>query len=572
LPAFGAGLLFFDCPKDSFGVALCCVMKGSSQKTNIMSLFDLQDKDNNTTIINPANGKFLGYSPLHSIDDLKQKIEEARRAQLGWVQIPVKQRVKLIKNVGHYIYQHTDKLARIISEDNGKTQMDALASEILPSLIAVDYYCNMGNKFLKNQKISASTTLFLYKRSKIIRVPWGVIGIIAPWNYPFSIPFFEVIMGLIAGNAVILKTATETQMVGLALDESIKSAGLPEGLFSHVNMPGRIIGDAMLEIGIDKLFFTGSVGVGKKLMAKASESLTPVSLELGGNDAMIVCEDAYLERAVGGVLWAGYQNCGQSCGGVERVYVHQYVYDRFLQLLKRGVESLRFGVGTDLDTDIGVMTTPSQIVEVSRQIQDAVEKGAEIFAESSPPRDDNLKNTIPAVVLTNVDHTMSLMQDETFGPVVAVMKFSNTEEAISLANDSTMGLTCSVWSRNRRKAERIGRQLQAGVITINDHLMSHGMPETPWGGFKHSGIGRCHGEIGFDEMTQPQVIVQDLLHFAIRNPWWHPYSKKTYEGIRGIIQLLFARKINKKISGLLSFLKIIPGMFNTVRKSSNQIK
>ena len=537
-----------------------------------MSQIDLQDKDNHTAIINPANGKSLGHSPLHSIDELKQKIREGRRAQQEWSQFPVKQRVKLIKKVGHYIYQHADRLAQIISEDNGKTRMDAMASEILPSLMAVDYYCKKANTFLKIKNLSASNVLFIYKRSKIIRVPWGVIGIIAPWNYPFSIPFFEVIMGLIAGNAVILKTATETQMVGLALDESIKSAGLPDGLFSHLNMPGRIIGDAMLETGIDKLFFTGSVGVGKKLMAKASESLTPVSLELGGNDAMIVCEDAYLERAIGGVLWAGYQNCGQSCGGVERIYVHQSVYDRFLQLLKTAVESLRVGFGTDPNIDIGVMTTSSQIAEVSRQIQDAVEKGAEIFAESLPPGDENLKNTIPAMVLTNVDHTMSVMKDETFGPVVAVMKYSTIEEAISFANDSTLGLTCSVWSRDRRKAERIGRQLQAGVITINDQLKSHGMPETPWGGFKHSGIGRCHGEIGFDEMTQPQVIVQDLLHFAIRNPWWHPYSKKTYEGIRGIMQFLFARKINKKISGLLSFLKTIPGMFITGQKSSKQIK
>ncbi len=276
---------------------------------------------------------------------------------------------------------------------------------------------------------------------------------------------------------------------------------------------------------------------------------------------MIVCKDAYLDRAVGGILWAGYQNSGQSCGGIERVYVHESVYESFIQLLKKSVESLRIGLGTNPDSDIGVMTTSSQIAEVARQIQDAIENGAKIYAESTPPKEENLKNTIPAVVLTNVDHSMSIMKDETFGPVVGVMKYRTTEEAINLANDSILGLTCSVWSRNRKRAEKIGIRLQAGVITINDHLMTHGMPETPWGGFKQSGIGRCHGEIGFEEMTQPQVVVQDLLHFARKNPWWHPYSLKSYDGIKGIMQFLYSKRISKKLSGIFDFLKIVPDMF-----------
>lgn len=370
-------------------------------------------------------------------------------------------------------------------------------------------------------------------------------------------------MGLLAGNAVILKTATETQMVGRALDTCIHAAGLPPGLFHHLNMPGRLVGDALLENGINKLFFTGSVEVGKKLMAKAAEHLIPVSLELGGNDAMIVCEDANLSRAVNGVLWAGFQNCGQSCGGIERIYVHEKIYDPFLQLLREGVESFRVGRGTDPDMDMGVMTTAAQIAAVAAQIKDAVEKGAVIYAESKPPADDALKNCIPAVVLTNVDHSMTVMKEETFGPLVAVMPYRSIEDAIRLANDSMLGLTGSVWSADRRKAEKIGMQIQAGVITINDHLMSHGMPETPWGGFKHSGIGRCHGEIGFEEMSQPQVVVQDLLHFALRNPWWHPYSQKIYQGIAGAMDFLFSTRISQRIVGLWKFLKIVPRMFSS---------
>jgi succinate-semialdehyde dehydrogenase/glutarate-semialdehyde dehydrogenase len=185
------------------------------------------------------------------------------------------------------------------------------------------------------------------------------------------------------------------------------------------------------------------------------------------------------------------------------------------------------------------------------------------------PANNNLKNFLPAAVLTGVDHTMDIMREETFGPVVGVMKFGRIEEAINLANDSSLGLTGSVWSRDRQKAEKIGRQLQAGVITINDHLMTHGMPATPWGGFKESSIGRGHGEIGFKEMTQTQVVVQDLLHFAKRNPWWHPYSKKEYLGIKGNMQALYSKNLWQRISGLINFIKIVPAMFSVDSKRSD---
>jgi succinate-semialdehyde dehydrogenase/glutarate-semialdehyde dehydrogenase len=531
---------------------------------------DIQKVDSKfTTALNPATGEIIGYSPLNSIDDLKSQIHRARLAQKEWSALSIIQRAKHIKKTGTYIYDNADRLSRLISEENGKTQMDAFSSEIYPSVMAVDYYCKMAKKFIGDKKISASNIFFLYKSCKIRQVPWGVIGVISPWNYPFAIPFYEVIMGLLAGNSVILKTSSESQLVGRAIKETIDSADLPDGLFNLINIPGRMAGDAFLENGIDKLFFTGSVRVGKKLMAKAAESLTPLSLELGGNDPMIICEDANLERAAAGALWAGFQNCGQSCGGIERVYVQETVYEPFLKILKNRIQALRLGLGTDFDTDIGAMTTTSQIELVKAHIKDALEKGAEIHAESPLPANNNLKNFLPAAVLTGVDHTMDIMREETFGPVVGVMKFGRIEEAINLANDSSLGLTGSVWSRDRQKAEKIGRQLQAGVITINDHLMTHGMPATPWGGFKESSIGRGHGEIGFKEMTQTQVVVQDLLHFAKRNPWWHPYSKKEYLGIKGNMQALYSKNLWHRISGLINFIKIVPAMFSVDSKRSD---
>ena len=516
-----------------------------------------------TQSINPATGEIIGNYPLHSIEDLKEAIDHARQVQPAWQATPINHRVKHIKKIATYIFENAEEIIGEISKDNGKVFMDAFASEVFPSIMAVKYDCKMAARWLKPEKIKRSNIFFIYKNSKVIRLPWGVIGIISPWNYPFSIPFYQIIMGLLAGNAVILKTASETQAVGSLLQDVIKSADLADGLFTLINMRGSVIGNAFLDNGIDKLFFTGSLTVGKKLMAKAAETLTPLSLELGGNDPAIICEDANLHRAVSGILWAGFHNCGQSCGGIERIYVHDSVYTDFMKILKEGVESLRLGIGSDPEIDMGSMTTFGQIETVNSHINEALKSGAKIAAKSSLPIDQNLNNFIPAVVLSDVDHSMKIMKEESFGPVVGVMRYQTINEAISLANDSSMGLSASVWSNNRKKAERIGRQLLAGVITINDHLMTHGMPETPWGGFKESGIGRSHGKIGFEEMTQPQLIVQDLLPWIKRYPWWHPYSKDSYRSIQGILKLLYADSLSAKLNGFIRFLKSVPALFTT---------
>jgi succinate-semialdehyde dehydrogenase/glutarate-semialdehyde dehydrogenase len=296
-------------------------------------------------------------------------------------------------------------------------------------------------------------------------------------------------------------------------------------------------------------------------MHEAGETLTPLVLELGGNDAMLICEDADLRRAAAGAVWAGMQNSGQSCAGVERLYVHQKVYEPFLSLLKEKVEALRVGYDEDFNVDLGAMTTPRQVASVKSHLEDALAKGAVIYARSVQPRNDHTGNTLPAVVLTGVTHDMQVMREETFGPVLGVMKVRNMNEAVALANDSHFGLTGSVWSKNRKYAEKLARKIQAGVITINDHLMSHGLAETPWGGFKQSGIGRTHGEIGFDEMTQPQVIVHDILPFVRKNMWWHPHTKKVYLGMLGALKLLYGKALFQRAKGLFHLLRIIPRQF-----------
>ncbi|HWQ74782.1 MAG TPA: aldehyde dehydrogenase family protein [Syntrophomonas sp.] len=508
-----------------------------------------------------ATDELVGYSPLHGEDDLKRTMFTARAAQKEWAALPVGERVKKIRKVRDYLVEHSDELAEIISLDNGKTRNDALVAEIAPAILAAGYYCKMAPGFLQDQSLKPGNIFTSYKRSKIVRVPWGIVAVLSPWNYPFAIPFSEVIMALLAGNAVILKTATQTQLTGMALRDCIEAAGLPAGVFTFLNLPGSQAGDLLLENGIDKLFFTGSVPVGQYLMRKAADTLTPLSLELGGNDAMLVCADADIDKTVMGAIWGGFSNAGQSCGGVERIYVHTDVYEPFMRRLKAKVESLRVGSGLDYTMDMGAMTTRSQLEKVQSHIDDALAQGAVIYAQSKLPDDPGLKNFLPAMVLSEVNHHMLVMQEETFGPVVAVMKVKDMEEAIRLANDSDLGLTASVWSRSNVRAEKIARQLQAGAVNINDHLMSHGLAETPWGGFKKSSLGRTHGAIGFEEMTQPQVIIRDILPGEKRAMWWPPNDESIYRGMKGMTEFCYAPGPGRKLTGLKNLVKIMPRMF-----------
>jgi len=518
-------------------------------------------KNIDTESRNPATGDVIGYSPKNSVADLKEAIRKARTAQEAWAALPVKERTRALSGIRSHLMENAEKIAALISAENGKTRIDALATEVLPAVMAFDYYASHAKRFLKPALLPPGSLLLANKWSRIFRVPYGVIGIISPWNYPFAIPFSEVVMGLVSGNAVILKTATSTQLTGRQIEAGVRAAGLPEGLFSFINIAGDTAGDAFIECGIDKLFFTGSTQVGKKLMAKAAETLTPLNLELGGNDAMLVCEDADLERASSGAVWAGLENCGQNCAGVERIYVHQSVYGPFLERLKAKVEAFRVGQDRDYNVDMGAMTTKSQTAKVRDHLEDALKKGAAIVAQSHCPPPESRGNFLPATVIASVNHDMLVMREETFGPVLAVMKVRDMEEAISLANDSMYGLTGSVWSRNAGRAEQIARRIRAGVITINDHLMSHGMAETPWGGFKASGIGRTHGKIGLLEMTQPQVVVHDLLGFARKNLWWHPYNEALYRGLLGAMRLFYGPKLRFRLPGIWPLLKILPRIF-----------
>lgn len=451
----------------------------------------------------------------------------------------------------------------VICACTGKTRQDALATEVLPCVLACEWYASTSEKALRPQQLPGGSVLFFNKSNTLVYEPLGVVGIISPWNYPFSIPFGEIVMGLMAGNGILLKVASNVIPVGKLIEEVVSAGELPKGLFNHLILPGSECGPAFLSAGVDKLFFTGSVEVGKALMAEAANTLTPVSLELGGNDAMVVLKDANIERAVNCACWAGFQNAGQSCGGVERIFVEAPVYDRFVEQLCAKTKALRHGPGSKqgsgFDIDIGSMTTKKQYNTVMGQIQDALDKGAKIVAESNPVGNCSTGYYIPATVLVDCTTDMRVLREETFGPILPVIKVPNEREAIRLANDCSMALTSSVFSSNSSRAWRVALRLDGGVVSINDHLYGHGMPEAPWGGWKDSGIGRTHGYLGLKEMSNVKCINSDCLPLN-RNLWWYPFSTKTYCLLTSALRFSAPRRFTEKLTSLFDVLRGVPFM------------
>jgi acyl-CoA reductase-like NAD-dependent aldehyde dehydrogenase len=492
-----------------------------------------------------------------------EAVKAAKAAQEAWGSMRPRARARKLRPILGHIAENAEAIAEAICADTGKTRVDAMSAEILPAALGLSRYLKKGPGILAPKKPGISTILLFNKRSRVQRVPFGAVGIISPWNYPFSIPFAEVCTALLAGNAVILKAASLCPRTAEALDACVAAAGLPEGLYVRVAMPGREAGDAIIEAGVDKLFFTGSTATGRLLMARAAATLTPVVLELGGCDAAIVRADADLERASWGLLWAAFANAGQSCGGAQRILVHESVYAEFKEKFSSRVKALRFGAPGAPDADIGPLAGEKQRADFEAQMRRASRAGARIVASSQPPAD--WRGPYAAAVLMEEDAGTSFpgpeWTEEFFGPMAVMRPYGDDDEAIALANASEYGLTSSVWSRNRREARAMASRLKAGAVMVNDHLMSHGLAETPWGGFKASGIGRSHGAEGLLEMTQARAVVDDSLSIATKNIWWHPYSAKTYRGLKGALEFLHGRGPAERLRGLGALARIIGRYF-----------
>ncbi|MBA3769201.1 MAG: aldehyde dehydrogenase family protein, partial [Blastocatellia bacterium] len=417
-------------------------------------------------------------------------------------------------------------IAHLISRESGKPFGEAISMEIAPVLDLMQHFARGAKKLLARRKINIGLYALMGRSSRIVYHPLGVVAIIPAWNYPFSIPLGEAVMGLMAGNSVVIKPSELTPLTGMKIGEIFERAGAPPDLVHIVTGDGST-GDALVKAKPDKIMFTGSVATGKKIAAEAAKTLTSVVLELGGKDAMIVLEDANLDMAAAGAVWGAFCNAGQSCSSVERLYVHEKVAKELTAKIVERTKQLKQGDGRREDVSIGAMSSERQVKIVEDHVQNFRESRAKI--EIGGERNDLFYSP---TVISGATNDMRAMRDETFGPTLPIATFSTDEEAIRLANDSEFGLTASVWTRNKSRGERIARQIEAGSVCVNEVLYTHGIGQTPWGGFKNSGRGRTHGALGLMELVQPQHIHVNRISL-FPNAWWFPYSPTAVATFRG---------------------------------------
>ena len=491
---------------------------------------------NRIVSINPATGVPLGDVPDMGAEQVGAAVARARVAQRDWGKLDVGERCRRVRRFSVELMKRAEKMIDLIVAEGGKTPVEALNTEVGLVADLTNYFCKHAPRMLAPERIGLH--LLKHRTSAIHYVPRGVVGIIAPWNFPFSIPMGEVIMALIAGNGVVLKPSEITPLIGLEAREVYLAAGLPPDLFQVVTGRGKT-GAALIDSGIQYCVFTGSVATGQKVAAACGERLIPCTMELGGKAPAIVCADADLERTAAAITWGGFANSGQICCSVERVYAHESVHDELVERIVGNVEKLRQGDPASGEVDVGAMTWDRQIDNVDTLVQSAVASGAVARTVGARPGGPGL--FYPPTVLTNCTQAMDVMRKEIFGPVVPIMRVSSEAEAVELANDSHLGLLAYVFTKDREKGKRMARQVEAGTVMINDVLNTYGCPETPWGGVKMSGFGRTHSVIGLRDLCEIRHVNVD--RFAAKKElWYYPYSRKTYRLMLRAFKLLMGNK------------------------------
>lgn len=494
--------------------------------------------------VDPRTGTVIGAVPDQGPEEVAFAVARARGAFGVWGRLSYRDRTEHILTVRDHLLDRVDEVIDTVVRETGKLPAEAVFAELLTACETMQYYARHGEKALRPQKASAG--LMGHKRAVRHFEPLGVVAVISPWNYPFILSMTPVITALFAGNAVVLKPSEVTPLTGLLIGDLFASAGAHPDLVQVVTGGGGT-GDALVRSGVQKVCFTGSVRTGKRVMAAASDTLTPVLLELGGKDPMIVCADADLDRAASGAVWGAFQNSGQTCMSVERVYVADEVYDAFVDKVVARTRVVRQGVGDG--HDIGSMTFPPQLDTVERHVGEAVDKGARVLTGGRRVP-DRPGWWFEPTVLVDVDHSMAVMRDETFGPVLPIMRVRDEREAIELANDSPYGLNSSVWTGDEAKGEELAARLEAGNVCVNDVIVSYAAPDLPFGGVKESGIGRVHGPEGLREFSVAKSVMHDRFGLA-REVWWFPMPKLLGGSAKRLMRLRYRRGLGAKLRGLL---------------------
>jgi acyl-CoA reductase-like NAD-dependent aldehyde dehydrogenase len=498
---------------------------------------------NDIAVENPATGEVIAHVPDMTAEQVADLARAARAAQPAWEALGFEGRGRVLRRAQKWLVDNSERVIQTIVSETGKAYEDALLAEVMYGANAFGFWAKNAPKFLADERVRTAAPLLKTKKLAVRYRPLGLVGVIGPWNYPLTNSFGDCIPALAAGNAVILKPSGVTPLTSLLLADGLRESGMPDGVFT-VATGGARTGEAVID-EVNMIGFTGSTETGRKIMARAAQTLTPVSLELGGKDPMIVLADADLERAANVAVYYSMFNGGQTCISIERVYVEAPVYDDFVAKVTEKARALRNDRSTGPGTaDVGSMTFAPQVEIVERHVDDAREKGARVLVGGERGHDGENGYWYAPTVLVDVDHTMQCMREETFGPTLPIMKVADAEEAIRLANDSQFGLAASVFSRDAARGEAVARRIEAGAVCVNDALVNYSALELPMGGVKESGMGHRHGAGGIRKYTHQQALVISRLH-PRREPHMYPYSAKMTARLSKLVRFLYGR--GKKI-------------------------
>jgi acyl-CoA reductase-like NAD-dependent aldehyde dehydrogenase len=492
---------------------------------------------------NPADGSLITSVEIDSPERVAEAVARARAAQPEWEALGISGRRRWLDRLRDWMIANHDRLADVMQEETGKVRAEAEVEA--PFLCGtINYYTEHAGEFLAEETPAPHILPLKVKRLRVVYRPYPVVGVISPWNYPLLLAFDDAIPALVAGCAVIIKPSEFTPLTTLEVVRAWKEEIGGPDVLDVVNGTGETGGALVDEV--DFVQFTGSDRTGKVVMKRAADTLTPVSLELGGKDPLIVLRDADLERAVNATTTGALANTGQICMAIERVYVEEPIYDEFVERLAEKVGKLRQGTdGRSFGADLGAMTTPAQAEIVADHVEDARHKGARVLTGGK--RMERPGDWYEPTVIADADHSMKVMTDETFGPVIPVMKVADADEAVRMANDSRYGLSASVFAGSSREGEQIARRIEAGAVNVNDVLTTYFALGVPMGGWKESGIGFRHASYGIKKFVRPESIVSPRVKQGKSDPLWFPYTRGKRKMINRVFRFTNARGLRNRL-------------------------
>ncbi|MEA2268945.1 MAG: hypothetical protein QOC64_1555 [Solirubrobacteraceae bacterium] len=488
---------------------------------------------------NPATGRVIARVPDLGPGAVAELAARARAAQPAWEALGFAGRGRVLLRAQRWLLDNADRVIETIVAETGKAWEDAQIAELAYGANAFGFWARQAPRYLADERVRSASVFVKGKRLVLRHRPIGLVGVIGPWNYPLTNSFGDCIPALAAGNSVILKPSEITPLTSLLLRDGLRACGLPDDVFQVATGRGET-GAALIDAA-DMIMFTGSTETGRKVMARAAQTLTPVSLELGGKDPLIVLSDADLERAANHALYYSMLNTGQTCVSIERVYVEAPAYDAFVAKVTQKARALRHGAPAGPGSvDVGAMTHGPQVDVVERHVEDARAKGARVLVGGARGGGGGGGLWYQPTVLADVDHGMAIMREETFGPTLPIMKVADAEEAIRLANDSPYGLGASVFCGDTARGEAIARRIEAGAVCVNDALINYQALELPMGGAKASGLGYRHGAGGIRKFTQHQALLVSRVH-PRREPHMYPYRAVTSRLFARLLRVLYGR-------------------------------